>query len=83
MRMAMPDSACRGIDVRTEHGKTRYSGQTVDVENLRHVRMMRAQGAFPTNVGGTPHVAGYPCGCGFQSLFRTCSRCGRDNPREG
>lgn len=78
----MPDKACREIDVRTERGSTRYSGLTVDVDNPRHIRLMRAEGAFPSNLGGTPVVDGFPCRCcGFASFFLRCSRCGADNPR--
>jgi len=80
--MAVPDGACRGIDVRTETGTARYNGRTFDVEDRRHIRMLRDQGAFPADVGGVTRAAGFPCPCGFKSLFRRCSRCGRDNPKE-
>lgn len=82
--MAMPDSACREIDVRTEFGKQRYAGDrsgTFTVEDSRHTRMLLEQGAFPANLGGTPAVEGFPCPCGFVSYFVRCSRCGADNPR--
>lgn len=84
MRMAMPDGACMGIDARTEYGRTRYDAGrdgTVNVENPRHIRMLREEGAFPANLGGTPLVAGYPCPCGHKSFFRRCGKCGADNPR--
>lgn len=81
MRLASPDSACVGLDVQTEHGRSTYNGRIFDVDNPRHIRMLRDQGAFPTNLGGTPRTGGFPCGCGFRSLFVRCSRCGTDNPR--
>jgi hypothetical protein len=80
----MPDGACEQMDVRTEHGRTSYptrADQTVEVTDPRHIRMMRAQGAFPANLGGTPRTDGYPCACGHQSFFRVCGKCGADNPR--
>ena len=36
-------------------------------------------GGFAPSVGGLVRAAGFPCRCGFQSLFRTCSRCGATN----
>lgn len=36
-------------------------------------------GGFTPSLGGMPR-GGYPCeSCGFQSLFRLCSRCGATN----
>lgn len=81
MRLAMPDGACMGIDVSTESGRARYDGRIVDVDNPRHIRMLRSEGAFPADLGGVPHAAGFPCVCGFASYFKKCSRCGQDNPR--
>jgi len=78
----MPDGACLGIDVNTERGKTRYDGRIVDVDNPRHIRMLKAEGAFPADLGGVTRSAGFPCPCGFKSLFRRCSRCGRYNARQ-
>ncbi len=36
-------------------------------------------GGFAPTVGGLVRAAGFPCPCGFQSLFRLCSRCGHRN----
>lgn len=36
-------------------------------------------GGFRPSVGGRVTRGGHPCPCGFHSLFRHCSRCGRDN----
>lgn len=79
--MASPDGACIGLDVQTEYGKTSYNGRVFEVSDPRHIRMLREQGAFPANLGGTPRTSGFPCPCGHQSFFRRCSKCGADNPR--
>ena len=82
MRLAMPDGACLGIDVSTESGRARYDGRIVDVDNPRHIRMLKAEGAFPADLGGVTRAQGYRCrACSFASYFRRCSRCGTDNPR--
>jgi hypothetical protein len=38
-------------------------------------------GGFAPSAAGRIRAAGYPCPCGFHSLFRTCSRCGTTNER--
>ena len=83
MRLAMPDGACLGIDVQTERGKTSYNGRIVDVDSPRHIRMLKAEGAFPADLGGVTRAAGYWCpACSRTSYFVRCGRCGQDNPRE-
>ncbi|MBL7487091.1 hypothetical protein [Frankia sp. AgW1.1] len=81
-RIIAPDG-CTGIDVRTELGKTTYNGRMFDTDNARHVRMLKAQGAFVGSTGGIPKAAGYWCGdCSRTSFFVRCGKCGRHNPRE-
>jgi hypothetical protein len=41
-------------------------------------RALVAAGGFRPTLG-TPRAGGHPCPCGFQSLFRLCSRCGATN----
>jgi hypothetical protein len=76
-RMASPDGSCIGIDVQTERGSRRYDGRVFEVSDPRHIRMLRAEGAFLANAGGTPRASGFPCACcGFVAYFKTCGRCG-------
>lgn len=84
MRLAMPDSACRGIEVESAQSghTTAYRGQIVDVDNPRHLRALRAEGAFPVNLGGRPS-GGYRCPeCGFAAFIATCGRCGSQCVKE-
>lgn len=79
----MPDSACRQVDIQGIDGRRtgRYTtgrDGTFEVTNPAHAARLRELGAFPAS-GGPLATAGFPCGCGFQSLFRVCSRCGTDN----
>lgn len=86
MRLCMPDSSCRGITVEgAQTGRsTKYQGQIVEVNNLRHERALRAEGAFPASISGTAAAAGgYHCGtCGFSSFFVHCGRCGNQCEKE-
>lgn len=86
-RMVMPDSSCRQVDLESPTGRRtgRYTtgrNGTFEVTDAVHARRLRELGAFPAS-GGPPATAGFPCGCGFQALFRVCSRCGKDNGRVG
>lgn len=87
MRLAMPDQACKSIDVPLADGRSvRYAGGrdgTVEVANPEHARRLIREGeAFPASGAPAARPGGYPCPCGFSSLFRRCSRCGSDNPKE-
>jgi len=84
-RLVMPDSACRQVDVESAGGRRtgRYTtgrDGTFEVTNPLHERRLRELGAFPASGGGI-RTSGYPCGCGFLSLFVRCSKCGMTNPR--
>lgn len=80
MRMCMPDSAVRGIEVQgAQTGRTTaYNGRIVEVTNRMHLRALREQGAFPASLSGIAAATdGFRCGdCGFASFFRRCGRCG-------
>ena len=84
MRLAMPDSAVTGVQVEgAQTGRTAsYNGRIVDVTNPRHLKALRALGAFPVNLGGRT-AGGYRCqSCEFAGYFKTCGRCGQVCERE-
>ena len=88
-RLTPPDYHCKGIDVVDDRG--RKNSYNVDLKrnasfeprSKADEKALRELGCAPANLGGRIATVGYPCrACGFQSLFRRCSRCGADNPRE-
>lgn len=85
MRLAMPDAACKSVDVPTAHGTVRYQPDrsgSVEVDNPAHARwLMRDAECFPASGATAARPGGYPCSCGFNSFFVVCSRCGRRNPK--
>lgn len=81
-RLAMPDSACKSVDVPVGGGrKVRYqpdASGSVEVSNPRHARLLREQAECFIATGHTiPRTGGYICeSCSFRAVFTTCSRCG-------
>lgn len=84
MRLCMPDHACKSVDIPLPGGhKIRYAPErngSVEVDNARHARWLM-DGAECFEALGNPVKGGYPCECGFASVFVKCSRCGKENPR--
>lgn len=77
MRIAMPDRACKSVDVEG----VRYQGGadgTVEVDNPRHARrLIREAEAFVASGRTAAAPGGYVCtACSFRSFFTTCGRCG-------
>jgi hypothetical protein len=86
MRLAAPDGAVAGMEVRgaqTGH-VTRYTGRIVDVDNPSHAKALMSQGAFPVSLSGRTRAdIGYRCpACGHGSFFRRCGKCGETCERE-
>lgn len=80
MRLAAPDGAVAGMEVRgaqTGH-TTKYPGRIMNVDNPQHAKVLLAEGAFAASLSGqTRRSIGYQCtACGFGSFVTTCSRCG-------
>lgn len=75
--VAAPDGAVHGVtgmsgrEYRSVDGMYRMSPSDA-------AALVKA-GGFRPSIGGLVARGGYPCGCGFQSLFRKCSRCGHVN----
>lgn len=75
-RVAAPDGAVHAVtgmsgrDYRSQDGM--YHMTPSDAAAL-----VKA-GGFRPSLGGVVR-GGHPCSCGFQSLFRLCSRCGHEN----
>lgn len=86
MRLAAPDSAVAGMEVKgaqTGH-VTRYPGRLMDVENPTHAKALLSEGAFQVSLSGrTRRGLGFRCAsCGFGSFVKVCSRCGGTCERE-
>jgi hypothetical protein len=75
-------SGVRGIDVTTERGTTKYDADKngfINIDNPKHLRQAVSEGmAIASDFSGI-NAAGFPCPCGFNSVFRKCSRCGATN----
>lgn len=75
--VAAPDGAVHGVtgmsgrDYRSQDGMYRMTPADA--------RALVAAGGFRPSTAGRIRASGFPCPCGFQSLFRMCSRCGATN----
>lgn len=77
-RLVSSDGGMRGADV----GSTKYDRQkdgSFHVDNPKHAALMKSEGFFQAADASFGNVNGYPCECGFSSLFRKCSKCGKVN----
>ena len=82
----IPPKGLKEVAVKTERGTKLYKASRdglIHVDNPNHARQMKDEGLGVAGIGGvTKSNVGYPCECGFASLFVVCSRCGRDNRNE-
>lgn len=79
MRIAAPDGAVAGMEVKTaQTGHVTRYGRIAEVTNRQHAKALLAEGAFVASLSGqTRRGIGYRCDdCGFGAFFATCSRCG-------
>lgn len=77
--VAAPDgavSAVRGMSGREYRAR---GGGLYDMTPGDARALVEAGGFRPSL--GSPRTGGYPCTCGFWSLFKHCSRCGAINER--
>ncbi len=75
-------SGVRGIDVKTEKGTKAYNADAkgfINIENKSHAAQAKAEGFFEASSFSAVRVKGFPCSCGFASLFKICGKCGKDN----
>jgi hypothetical protein len=80
--LRVPNDGVRGIDVQTESGVVKYDADRtgkVSVDNPKHARQMRAEGFTAAPLASGFAIVGFPCSCGFNSVFRKCGRCGKEN----
>jgi hypothetical protein len=75
--VAAPDGAVAAVRGMSGREYRARGGGLYDMTPTDAAALVKAGGFRPSL--GTPRAAGYPCGCGFQSLFRRCSRCGTTN----
>lgn len=76
--VAAPDGAVRAVQGLT--GREYRSSDGLYRMTPQDARALRADGGFTPSIS-IPRAAGFPCPCGFASLFRRCSRCGQLNER--
>jgi hypothetical protein len=73
----------KGIDVTTESGTKKYSADSkgfINIENNRHAAQAKSEGFFEASgFAGIKSQHAWPCGCGHNSLFKICGKCGKDN----
>ena len=81
-KLVAPDKGVRGADVTTDSGSAKYDvgrDGTITVDNPQHARQLKAEGFFEAAGASFAHIKGFPCSCGFNSVFRICSKCGKEN----
>jgi len=76
-------SGVKGIDVTSERGTVKYNADPkgyIEIDNPKHVRQAVSEGmVVSAPAAGFANAVGFPCKCGFNSLFRICSKCGKEN----
>lgn len=80
----IPPKGLQAVSVTTERGtKTYKAGKDglIHVSNPKHAAQMKHEGLGVAGIGGTIQGGGYPCKCGFSSVFAKCSKCGTINER--
>jgi hypothetical protein len=76
--VAAPDGAVRAVTGMS--GREYRSADGIYQMPSSDAAALVKAGGFRPSLGGLVRSAGYPCAsCGFQSLFRLCSRCGHHN----
>jgi hypothetical protein len=82
-KLVAPDGGVSGVTVETADGGSRTYDRakdgTITVDNPRDARQLRKEGFFDAAGASFAHVKGFPCECGFNSVFRVCSKCGKEN----
>jgi hypothetical protein len=81
--MLVPSDGAKGIDITQADGSVRkYDADRagrISVDDPKLVKKLKAEGFTSSGLAATFNVDGFPCGCGHQSLFRVCGKCGADN----
>ena len=81
MDLRAPDGA-RGVDVETSKGTRKLNADKsgkIKVEDGKLARKLQAEGFTVAGVAVGGFARGYPCECGFNSVFKICGKCGIDN----
>jgi hypothetical protein len=81
--MLMPSSGAKGLDISTANGgKVSLNPDKkgrITVTDPKLERVLRDEGFSVSAQAAGFAVEGFPCACGFQSVFRVCGKCGTDN----
>jgi hypothetical protein len=81
-QMLVPNDGAKGIDIDTGNGVKKLDADSkgrINVDDPKLARHLKAEGFTVAGLAATFNVEGFPCGCGHQSIFRICGKCGTDN----
>ena len=76
----VPISTMKGFDIESPNGKQSFDvgkDGLIEVGDTKLLKQLKEQGF--AIAGGVISSGGYECKCGFQSVFKKCSRCGEVN----
>jgi len=71
-----------GIDVKTDRGTRTYDADKkgfINITNANDLKQALSEGFTKVADYSGVGAVGYPCPCGFNSVFRKCSKCGQVN----
>lgn len=72
----------KGIDVQTDRGTRSYDADKqgfININNPRDLKQALSEGFTKVADYSGAKAVGYPCPCGFNSVFKKCSKCGQVN----
>lgn len=75
-------SGVKGIDVTTPTGTRSYNADKsglIEISNKADLKQAVSEGMAIAGVASGFRVEGFPCSCGFQSIFAICGKCGKNN----
>jgi hypothetical protein len=80
-KIMAPDKHMVGLNLETPNGVKKVDAKngSFEVTNTHNIAALKAEGFFEAPLASFGHVKGFPCACGFNSVFRKCGRCGADN----
>ena len=81
-RLIAPDKGLKETSVGRKSYRPDKNG-VYNVASKADAKLMKSEGFFEASTSGTLTTAsGFPCECGFSSLFKKCGKCGKVNERD-